>query len=96
MSTREEPSGVAVGGKNPNDGFEVDSAGLLIKIGALGTSVLEKFLASGVSDETIESKKALRTGALSRWRRHDVCVARALRNRTPTAGVGRLKRDRGV
>ena len=36
VQLREEPGGVAVGGEELNDGFEVDGASLLVEGGALG------------------------------------------------------------
>ena len=51
VQLRQEPGGVAVGGKELDDGFEVDGVLLLIEGGALGAAVLEEFLALGVGDE---------------------------------------------
>lgn len=51
VQLREEPGGVAVGGEELDDGFEVDGADLLVEGGALGAAVLEELLALGVGDE---------------------------------------------
>jgi hypothetical protein len=51
VQLREEPGGVAVGGEELNDGFEVYGAGLLVEGGALSAAVVEEFLALGGSDE---------------------------------------------
>jgi hypothetical protein len=51
VQLREEPGGVAVGGEEFNDGFEVDGADVLVECDALGAAVLEEFLALGGYNE---------------------------------------------
>jgi hypothetical protein len=51
VQLREEPAGVAVGGEDLYDGFEVEDLVLAVDDGASGAAILEKFLALGGCDE---------------------------------------------
>jgi hypothetical protein len=51
VQLREELGGIAVGGEELDDGFEVDGSPLLVEGGALGPAVFEEFLVLDGSDE---------------------------------------------
>jgi hypothetical protein len=92
IQLREETGGVAVGGEEFDDGFEVDDAGLLVEGSALGAPGVEECLALGGCDE-LHGFDSFSGGAQRSVRRTD--GPRSVRLESNAAHQCSISTDRG-